>query len=425
MTSGPSNRPEQGRYVAYPKAESGRPALPPPTSPAREFLAKLRDNPWTFLVVFLTALIGIPSSIVGIRSLLAGPGVPTELAPAPSASQGRGVPAPSTSPTTSVAPPPAAPESSAHLPPQKRAVEETTGSRLYATGAQGEGVYAISTSPLSRVETASTDLFNNVFLAVDRERGRIYVAATNGGSVSILSTSPLREIGAITSDVGWNTFSMALSPDGSSIFLTCATQTGAEAHDNQVVVLDAEKRATRGKIRVGEPRSVSYLALSPDGRELFVSHQGTVDVYEASTLNLLRQCLPRSFIGRIAVSTDGAFLVALQPGGLVRMRTDCSDVERVPLAGLLGYEPLTASARDGLFWVGSETESLYSFDARDLALRSVDLGYKPEGFAESADRQHVYVVTGNKNLVLDLDVPTGKVVQSLAGIQDSFGISAP
>jgi DNA-binding beta-propeller fold protein YncE len=302
---------------------------------------------------------------------------------------------------------------------------EATGSLLYATGAQGEGVYAISTSPFARVGTVGTSLFNNAFLAVDRDRGRIYVSATNGGSVSVLSTSPLREIGTITGDVGWNTSSMALSPDGGALFLTCSTQAGPDAHDNQVVVLDTERRATRAKIRVGDPRSVSYLALSPSGRELFVSHNGSVDVYDVSTLTLLRQCQPGGSTGRIAVSRDGAFLLILQSGGLVRMRPDCSEVATASLAEIQGYEPLSASARKGLFWIGGKSKWLYSFDARDLMVRSVDLGFKPEAFTESANAQHVYVVTGDKNFMLDLDVQTGRVVQTLAGIKDAFGLALP
>lgn len=70
-------------------------------------------------------------------------------------------------------------------------------------------------------------------------------------------------------------------------------------------------------------------------------------------------------------------------------------------------------------------ERLYSIDARDLTLRSVDLGYKPEAFSESADGRHVYVVTGNKNLILDLSVPAGRVVESASGIRDSYGLAAP
>ncbi|HEY2290775.1 MAG TPA: YncE family protein [Thermoanaerobaculia bacterium] len=314
--------------------------------------------------------------------------------------------------------------SSTPLPNQKNTVVEATSPLLYATGAQNEGVYAISTSPFAKVGTAVTSLFNNAFVAVDPKRDRIYVAATNGGLVSVLSTSPLREIGTITGDVGWNTYSMVLSPDGGSLFLTCATQGGSEAHDNRVVVLDTEGRSTRTKLRVGDPHDVSYLAMSPSGRELFVSHNGVVDVYDSSTLALLRVCRPGGTMGRIAVSKDGAFLLVLQPGGLVRMRPDCSDVSTASLAGTRGYEPLSASARKGLFWVGGESERLYSFDARDLTVRSVDLGYKPEAFSESADAQHVYVVTGDKNVLLDLDVPTGKVVQSLAGIKDAYGLAA-
>ena len=56
-------------------------------------------------------------------------------------------------------------------------------------------------------------------------------------------------------------------------------------------------------------------------------------------------------------------------------------------------------------------------------VRSVDLGYKLEAFTESADAQHVYMVTGDKMLLLDLEVQTGRVAQTLGGIKDAFGLA--
>jgi hypothetical protein len=45
-----------------------------------------------------------------------------------------------------------------------------------------------------------------------------------------------------------------------------------------------------------------------------------------------------------------------------------------------------------------------------------------EAFAESHDGRHLYVATGNKNKLLDLDVATGTIVRSLTGIKDVYGL---
>lgn len=118
MPTGPPDPPELGKFLTDPKAGRGKLAQPPPMSPVSEFLAKLRDNPWAFLICFLAALIGIPPSIVGIRSILASSSVPATPAPAPSASQTAGAPPPSGAQATSGPSSPPAQESSATTTPE-------------------------------------------------------------------------------------------------------------------------------------------------------------------------------------------------------------------------------------------------------------------------------------------------------------------
>lgn len=306
-----------------------------------------------------------------------------------------------------------------------RSVSERSPSNdiLFATGSQGEGVYEVDSS-LKITQTAKTSLFNNTLLSWDRSTKRLYVSAVNGEVVSILATSPLREIATISQDVGWNTFSMVLSPDGRTLFLTCSTQGGPQEHDTQIVALDTASGTTRATLSVGRSGSASYLALSPDGTRLYLSRAGGVSIYSPSTLDLLQECGADDALiaGRILASKDDAFIYVAQAERLVRMRTDCSDTDSVNISGIASHFWISASDSSERLWVGSQRGGLYEVDTRTLAVRFLDLGFNAETFTESSDGRYLYVSTGDKNVLLDVDISTGTIVRSLAGINNVYGI---
>jgi DNA-binding beta-propeller fold protein YncE len=324
---------------------------------------------------------------------------------------------------STAAAPASAPESPASPAPGGNAALSLTAGLLFATGAQGEGVYEIDLASLSIAQTAKTSLFNNQYMAWDRGKKRLYVAGTNGGAVSILADSPLREIGTMSQSVGWNTFSMALSPDGGTLFLTCASQSGPDAHDDRIVTLDTSTRAVRTMKVVGNPQSVSYLALSFKGDELYLSRDGGVDVYDPAKLERLREC-PSSYLtsGRVIVPKNDPFIYVEQPGRLVRLRSDCSQSRSLNLPGAAANSWASSSARNDRLWVGSERGGVYEVDTRRLRSHFMSLRFKPEAFSESRDGRDLYVATGIDNVLLDIDTVTGKEKRSVAGIKDVFGL---
>ena len=285
-----------------------------------------------------------------------------------------------------------------------------SGDILFATGSQGEGVYEVDSS-LKIAQTAKTSLINNTFLAWDKSTKRLYVSAINGGVVSILEVSPLREIATINQDVGWNTFSMALSPDGGTLFLTC---------NKRVVAFDTASRATRATLQVDSP---SYLALSSDGARLYLSHPGGVTIYSSANLEILRECRGGDMTaGRILASKDGSFLYVVQPGQLVKMRPDCSKVGSAHISDISGNFGMSASDNGERLWVGSRGKGYYEIDTQMLTVHFVDLGFSAETFAESSNGRDLYVGTGDKNILFDVDISTGTIVRSLAGIKNVYGI---
>jgi len=371
--------------------------------------SKFRDHPVIFAIFLVGAIIGIPASFITLYPYLRTPDSPpptsTPNVPAPLQPVRVPVPVPESPAATR----------SAHM-------RNSSGDVLFATGGQGEGVYEIDGS-LRLAQTAKTSLFNNMFMAWDRSTKHLYVSATNGGVVSILAESPLREIATISQDVGWNTFSMALSPDGGTLFLTCTSQGGPQTHDDQIVALDTASQTSRAKLSVGNPVSASYLALSPDGARLYLSRAGGVNIYSSATLGLLRECKADDMgAGRIAASRDDAFLYVVQTARLVRMRTDCSEASSVYIAAGEGHSWMYTSDDGRRLWIGSRRGGFYEIDTRTFAAHFVDLGFNAETFAESSDGRDLYVGTGDKNLLLDVNIATGTVIRSLSGIRDVFGL---
>jgi hypothetical protein len=74
-------------------------------------------------------------------------------------------------------------------------------------------------------ERAATSLRNNNrFLAWSASRRELYVAADNGGSIEVLAARPLRKVASIREGVGWNATSVAMSPDGATLYAIFTTR---------------------------------------------------------------------------------------------------------------------------------------------------------------------------------------------------------
>jgi len=215
------------------------------------------------------------------------------------------------------------------------------------------------------------------------------------------------------------------SPDGRTLFLTCASQSGPDAHDDRIVALDTTTRSARAIKRVGDPQSASYLNLSFKGDELYLSRDGGVDVYDPARLEHLREC-PSSHLtsGRVIVSKNDPFIYVEQPGHLVRLRPDCSQSRSLDLPGAAAFSWASSSTRGDHLWVGSERGGLYEVDTRRFRSHFINLQWKPEAFCESRDGRDLYVASAIKNVLLDIDPQTGEVRRSLTGIKDVFGLIA-
>jgi YVTN family beta-propeller protein len=162
--------------------------------------------------------------------------------------------------------------------------------------------------------------------------------------------------------------------------------------DGTVAVIDADRAAAVGTIAVGtRPRG---LALSPDGRVLYVAVSGVPKCPPPVTDE---QCakLPRD------PAADGIAVVDTEKLGRLRVLTGVSDPERVALS------------RDGhrLYVSEEDAARLAVLDAvSGRVLATVSVGREPEGVRVSPNGRWVLVTSEEDNTVTIVDARSNAIV---------------
>ena len=260
---------------------------------------------------------------------------------------------------------------------------------------------------------AKTSLRNDAHLAWNPIRREVYVAAQNGGVVSILLLDPLRVVAKISDNVGWNAYSIAVNPDGTSIFVTFRTCTDGQGHSRIVKLDPITKRAT-SSVRLADECGSAYLALSPDGERVYVSSDVGIGVY--TTVDMLRELgHPNDSLlaGRLSASPDGRHLYIVQHGRLLKWDLRSGQViGSKTLDGVMGRSPLLVSHDGSKVWVASLENGNQIYEVRASFLgpvRTINTGSQAHGLAESTDGSQLYVTEETNN------VGTLKVYELISG----------
>jgi DNA-binding beta-propeller fold protein YncE len=305
------------------------------------------------------------------------------------------------------------------LPPPPASSEADV---LYIPSHQGLGVIELDLAKGAERRIAKTPLLNNTLLAWNPQQKELYVAASNGDVVSVVQGEPFANVATIKGDVGWNTSSMVLSGNGRNLYLGCSQ--GGSPSFARVVVLSAAARFKIATVSLANSSFEVYLALAPDGSKLYVSWGNHIDVYDPSTMKLVRQQTYEGWQSSPEVlSSDGSFLFLLQGGRLFRLRTDTLAVDaNFPLAEQLFARSRLRLTRDGSALFVSGQQGIYrvsvSLDRYTSIVPPRPSTTGPFSFAESSDGRALYVLSGfnqEENLWV-IDIATQRVTQTVAGI---------
>jgi len=147
------------------------------------------------------------------------------------------------------------------------------GSTVYVADGGADNVSVIDTT----TDTVTANIHANYTtgLTVSPDGTRLYALGPNG-VVTVISTATDAIIGSITVSTTATATAAVLSPDGSTAYVALMSYTAPNEYTQSIAVVDTATDAVTGTITVGSGTSdvlgpVGKLAITPDGSELYLT----------------------------------------------------------------------------------------------------------------------------------------------------------
>lgn len=238
---------------------------------------------------------------------------------------------------------------------------------------------------------------------------RIYVSNPEGHSISVIERREAGHVVVAELPAGAGPLGIAVSPDGAHVFV-------ADWYGDTVLVLDAQRLAPVGSVRVGQ--SPSGLAADPAGTRLYVANResDTVSVVDLATLAVSAEVpAGRAPIGVTMYGAGRVFVANVQSGDVsVLDAATLAEVRRLKV----GAFPYTVGVTPdgGRILVTNQHDGTVSvFDGGTYApLGVIPVGEYPEGIAVSADGASAYVAVWMDDQLVEIDVAAGSVRRRVA-----------
>ena len=264
------------------------------------------------------------------------------------------------------------------------------GTRLYALASQSGEVRVLDARTYAPIKTIVVGHSPRGF-SLSADGRRLFVANSWDDTVSVIDTQALNVIA--TWKVGAEPSSVVEDHGGKYLFV-------ANRISSDVAVLDAQTGAEVKRLLAG--RGASYIAPSPDGRRLYVTHvypnpgpERTPPESEITVIDTARA----EVVDRIPLhSIAGVFHVAISADGRLGAAAELHPKNLVPLAHL---------EHGGAF---VDTLTLFGADVGgkpvEVPLDELDhYSARPFGVAITPDKSRMFVTCGGSEEILVIDVP--------------------
>ena len=302
-----------------------------------------------------------------------------------------------------------------HIP--RGIAQSPDGSRLYVTNAWSDTVSVIDTGQRAVVQTLTTG-FEPSGIVVDHPGTTLYVANRLSGDISVIDLKSRQETKRLLAGRGASY--LAISPDGRQIFCShIYPNPGAfrTQPNSEITVIDTASQTVVERKQLHNVAGVFHIAISADGK-----------------LGVAAQLRPKNLIPLAHVEHGWAFGDALTLFG-----ADVDGPVQIPIDELDRYYALPwgiaiTPDKSKLFLTTAGSESVTVIDiqrvlktirerrqpfANDLSASAeyvsarISVGHNPRGVALSPDGQRVYVANRLDDNISVIDAKTEKVIETL------------
>lgn len=236
--------------------------------------------------------------------------------------------------------------------------------------------------------------------------GQVFVIDTSNNTV--VNQIPVSGISTIS------LVALAITPDGKTLFVTTP---------GNVVVIDTTTNSVTTRINVpGGEFSAYRMAVAPNGSRLYVTITSfspviaDMVVIDTATLATVATVSGLGFPSGLAISPDGAFVYTLssEPNEVFVISTASNTVVKGPIPVDISSGPFAAAfTPDGSFLYLAIPENTVAVmdTASNTITKQIPVGSDPEAVAATPDGASVYVVNNGSDTVTVISTATNTVAQ--------------
>jgi YVTN family beta-propeller protein len=254
------------------------------------------------------------------------------------------------------------------------------GAFVYVVNVSGNSVSVIAVATNTVIATIAVAQPVNIAFTPDSAFAYVTSSALNSQNVSelyVIDTAKLKVVQKIPIDQ--NLTGVAVTPDGKSVWVS-------SVETSDVYVINTATYTVSATIGVAS--HITGLAITPDGAFVYVaSLDGTVEVISTAT-NALVASIPNQPAVDVAVTPNGAFAYVPNPFSVSVAVIDTATnavVAIVPIAGNPAFVAITPNGAfayvadlDGQVWViDTATNTVADSVPVGLSLRGIDILIKP------------------------------------------------
>ncbi len=234
-----------------------------------------------------------------------------------------------------------------------------------------------------------------------------YIVNEGSANVSVIDTATNKVVATIP--VGNNPFAVAVTPDGTHVYVTILNL----GFGNSVAVINTASNAVVATIQVGvDPFGV---AVTPDGTHVYVTNIGsnTVSVI-ATASNTVVATVPVAVgpLG-VAVTPDGKHVYVANNGSsnvsVIATATN-TVVATVPVGNFPEAIAVTPDGKNVYVANASDNTVSVIATASNMVVATVPVGMGPEGVAITPDGKHAYVTNNSSINVSVIDTASNTVL---------------